>query len=724
MNRLPGGAPHGDAVSPSTSRIPSADVRSPKTGAQPTAFVRRVIDSHNPDELNRTPYIGQSDALGPSTSIHRAAGFSSPPTPAPKHFAPLSRHDVLQQQTAPSSTMQSSAPAQQHYQQSHADHTHVGPTKAFDRLAFRAVSQTFNDLRDRGILLISDDSAQRNVPFQLSPSVAKFFMTDSQEQQHAPQDPTAWPALAHSDATRQGYHVQLGRRENPVVQHQSQVVHSEDFMPLEAPPTIYPRTEAQADDKIRMMLKYLVKYTNHGFNGPWIKKFLSRNLQTESRELRTIFDSMHMIWDMEQYWDNLQRRRYATHFRWVYKFAPINVQMWAKKQLYKLQWPTRYLRQKALWQAASLGGEIQEIVHKVYPNITQEMYPSTEEAVMLAAVDVGDLSAPTETKDALETSFADWIQTSAANLSVTISYAWNELREDGVLHKDSMELAPQEAELLTALRNLDAAIKDYGVHGVEIGQEGALEYAKVVLRFTQGLHDYLEMKEHGAQLQQGFMVTGGQIMPLGALEGAPGVEAPKETMAHAMPQEPTVRIRLAQRQESGLESEDSLATDAERDQLSTDLGTESEMESTKRALTNEPERQYRNAEAPMNMNAQENLLSDETRARLLRSARLDFYEKHRSPSLSPLRRAQFNPEAPLHTESVFEDDRQYATEPATGGKIAEREEPFVAQLPEGQMNLAGQNSKGGKEQTGVNYEGHAHEQRFNLTEAPERHIVI
>ena len=54
------------------------------------------------------------------------------------------------------------------------------PTKAFDKLAFRAVSKTFSDLQERGVLRITDEKDKQEYPLQLSPSIAKYFETDQQ----------------------------------------------------------------------------------------------------------------------------------------------------------------------------------------------------------------------------------------------------------------------------------------------------------------------------------------------------------------------------------------------------------------------------------------------------------------------------------------------------------------------------------------------------------------
>lgn len=99
-------------------------------------------------------------------------------------------------------------------------------------------------------------------------------------------------------------------------------------------------------------------------------------------------------------------------------------------------------------------------------------------------------------------------------MSVPISFAWNELKEDGVLQKDAAELAPQEVELMTSLSELEGVFKYYGADGNSIGQEGALEYGRIVLRFTQGLHDYLELKDQKrVQGEMGESTVAGPLSP-------------------------------------------------------------------------------------------------------------------------------------------------------------------------------------------------------------------
>ena len=105
----------------------------------------------------------------------------------------------------------------------------------------------------------------------------------------------------------------------------------------------------------------------------------------------------------------------------------------------------------------------------------------------------------TSTADA----FSEWVKHSGANLSVTISFAWNQLMEDNVFQSGSVPDSWQ-AELIASLHALEALIQMYGMmdgfaeqqqQQQQQEQDGALQYAKAILRFTQTLHDYLEEKD-------------------------------------------------------------------------------------------------------------------------------------------------------------------------------------------------------------------------------------
>ena len=273
------------------------------------------------------------------------------------------------------------------------------------------------------------------------------------------------------------------------------------------------------------MLKFIVKYTNHELSGPWLKKFLGRPLPAQARELRIIFDSLRLTQEMERYWSNLQKQRYSQHFRWFHCLDLDNTTIWTRKQLYKLRWPNRYLRQKALWRFVSLGGEIPENPCKMWATdlpLTDYTEPVIIGPLFVRHTATSSSTIPSQEKVAstitdsnlsLNASFSEWVKTSSANLSITISYAWNELKEDGILQKDIMQLTPVEAELMTSLRDLEGNINCFGSNSV-VGQGAALEYAKVVLRFTQALHDYLEEKDRKSHEDERIaFVSDGMIIP-------------------------------------------------------------------------------------------------------------------------------------------------------------------------------------------------------------------
>ena len=97
------------------------------------------------------------------------------------------------------------------------------PSTAFDKLAFKAVASTVDDLQKQGVLVLSDTnsgqsttvnpivdgSAAATVPFHMSSNVARFFMTGLQADHYSDQEPESWPNMPYSEALRQSYHPQL-----------------------------------------------------------------------------------------------------------------------------------------------------------------------------------------------------------------------------------------------------------------------------------------------------------------------------------------------------------------------------------------------------------------------------------------------------------------------------------------------------------------------------------
>lgn len=258
------------------------------------------------------------------------------------------------------------------------------------------------------------------------------------------------------------------------------------------------------------MLKFLVKYTDVEVSPAWLARFLKQPMPDEVRELRQMFEAMSMSERMDRYWRCTQKQRYKEHFGWLHYLEPINIQMWLTKLYHRVTRPNTYLRRKALWRSVCYGGPFLYPHYETPVNVipsqsvqqTRQPMSVSAENIQIESVDQTSMSniLPAAERDntkaqqqSTEEAFAEWVKKSGGNLRVTIDYAWSELQDGGDLKTDEVE--PYRMELVTSLNELEHAIQTFGLDGKHIGNDDAAVYAGVLLRFTQALHDYLEMKD-------------------------------------------------------------------------------------------------------------------------------------------------------------------------------------------------------------------------------------
>ncbi|OQV20758.1 hypothetical protein BV898_05337 [Hypsibius exemplaris] len=537
---------------------------------------------------------------------------------------------------------------------------------AYDRLAFKAVASTVDDLQKQGILVVSDKSPNDQVPFQMSSNVARFFMTDHQADHYSQQEPESWPKIFHPETLRQNYHTQLEvdqqqQRQTQGAELQSPllvgttgkkiplfdlpyffgnipfiqgVCTTDDFTQRVGLEFRLARTNATKDNKIVAMLKFLIKYTDENIDAAWINRFLARPLPEEVRELKLLFESLNLAKKMDEYWANLQKQRYGEGRRWLHRLAPINAKIWAIKQMYKLRKPSRYLQKKFMWHSICYG-TIGNEHSLLLPCVTS----SANEIIQIDGRPA-QRSGQTHSEQATtqEEAFSEWVKKSGASLSVTISFVWNELMEDGA---DELQTPTQEQSILMqALRDLEATIQLYGMDGQQIIPDSAVGYAGVILRFTQALHDYLEVKDRTAEMSRG------------RLDWSVEHESCYEDllMKERVEEEPCVCYKCRVAWSDGTEEcscsycmleNDAVdlpagMVDAGLDRFAFDERSGATYEETKRMLQYLDSVTADGTELTGLGFANENvgILPDETRRRLIRSARLRTYEKRTSKNRS------------------------------------------------------------------------------------------